>query len=160
MSLILSCFTLACSCTKPPVCQPVLDTCVSMFSSPFQHIYPRTHKEHRKPAGRSCDNNAYDSGAERYGNRGRGRPGLGVVWDCGSYSYRWQAERPPPQTSAGGGKKSIFLPTTILFTHEHALIPIHWLPKAVPLQELQTQWLNKGDWRRADKAREKEFHSL
>lgn len=38
--------------------------CVSMFSSPFQHNYPRTHKEHRKLLGRSYNNSAYGRGAE------------------------------------------------------------------------------------------------
>lgn len=69
--------------------------------------------------------------------------GAGLAWEwSGTVAHIAIGDKQsdlPHRLQLEGEKKSIFLPTTILFTHEYALIPIHWLPKAVPLQELQTQ---------------------
>jgi hypothetical protein len=159
MSLILNGIHSFIERLKYPLCvSPLLDTGVEA-SSHLWYIYPRMHKEHRELSVLSSDGEAYDRSSKCHGNRSRGWSGLGAVPGCDSYSYQWQAEQPPPQTSAGGGK-SIFFAITILFTHEYALIPIHLLLKAVSFQWLQTQRLNKGDCRRADKARESKSHSL
>lgn len=132
---------------------------VSMFSSPFQHIYSRTHKEHRKLSVRSCDNSAYDGALSTMGTAA----GAGLAWGwSGTVTHIAISDKQsdlPHRLQPEGGKINFPSHDHLIHT-QYALIPIHWLPNAGPLQGLQTHRLNKGDWRRADKAREKEFHSL
>lgn len=141
------------------VCQPCAGHWhISEFSSLIPHISPRTHKKHRKASVWSCDSNTYDRDTERHGNHRRSWPGLGVVRDCDSYSYQWEAEQPPPQTSAGGGKINFASHHHLIHTwvcpHSYSPAPEGCLFSGAPSTVIKQRGLEKG------RQSAREFHSL